>query len=301
MNPLFALLLVLLLSLSGATQEIGTLTFREGALRVIRGSAVMQGTEGLRLNRGDIIESSEAGFAQLEFSGGTIVALGPSSGLFLFSHPAGRAGDKTVGKSDAELVLLRGWLKGETASNRTYRYLTPQLAATTKDGTIVLHGAAEAVEVYVESGSAGIDEVSPKGNLSRSSNAKSGQFFSRHGGKSVTAYARPDSTFVGSMPPAFRDTLPSRLSRFSGTPPQPKADHEVSYSEIEMWLAIAPAWRRGFVERFRPRLKDAAFRRALEDHLDSLPEWDPVLHPEKYKNAPSTNDKAESPPGRYLK
>lgn len=291
MNPLLvALLLFLLLPSSAAAQEIGRLTYREGALRVIRGSSVLQGVEGMRLRQGDILESSQPGFAQLEFTGGAITALGPSSRLFLFSQPAG---------GEAKLILLSGWLKGETSSTRSYRYMSPLLAASSKGGVVVLHVEAEGAEVFVESGSATVGEVNSNGNLGRTTMAKGGQFFSRRSGKSITTNSKPDSAFLGSIPVPFRDTLPSRLSRFSGTPPEPKRDHEVSFSEVESWLKIAPSWREGFVERLRPRLKDSAFRRGLEDHLNAFPEWGPVLHPEKQKTEPTPAEKAGSPPGRY--
>jgi len=69
-------LLALLLSfpLSARTQEAGTLTFVEGALRVIRGTAVLQAVEGMRLRPGDILESADPGFAHLEFPGGASMA-----------------------------------------------------------------------------------------------------------------------------------------------------------------------------------------------------------------------------------
>jgi len=35
------------------------------------------------------------------------------------------------------------------------------------------------------------------------------------------------------------------------------------------------------VDRFTPRLKDPEFRKELEAHLGSHPEWDAILHPEK--------------------
>ena len=64
-----------------------------------------------------------------------------------------------------------------------------------------------------------------------------------------------------------------------------------TYSEIQSWLTIGQAWRKGFVERFQPRLKDAEFRKALEAHLKDHPEWNPVLHPENHpKTAPAAAD-----------
>jgi hypothetical protein len=289
------LLLLLLPPPPSAAQDIGTLTFLEGALRVIRGTTVLQGAEGVRLRQGDIIESSAPGFAQLEFAGGTTVALGASARLFLFSYPRVKMGDKA---DTAQLVLLSGWLKGETTANGgEYRYASPLLAAATKDGTVVLHATAQAAEIFIESGSASIAEVSPNGNWGQSVGAKAGQFFSRRVGKNLTSYPRPTPTFVESVPRPFRDTLPSRLSRF-GKPVELRRDHEVTYPEIQSWLNIGQTWRKGFVERFQPRLKNAEFRKALEAHLNNHPEWDSVLHPEKHSPTPAPAHDTDSPHGR---
>jgi len=97
------LLLLFSLSFPVAAQEIGTLTLVEGSLQVIRGTAVLRGAEGMRVRQGDILQSSDPAFVQIEFRGGTITALGASSRLFL--------------KSDAELVLLSGWLKAQTGAS----------------------------------------------------------------------------------------------------------------------------------------------------------------------------------------
>jgi hypothetical protein len=269
------LLLFSLLSVPVAAQEIGTLTLLEGSLQVIRGTAVLRGVEGMRVRQGDILQSSDPGFVQIEFKGGTITALGASSRLFLYSDSATRG---------PELVLLSGWLKGQTGAGAvTYHYASPLLAATTRDGTAVLHAVAEAAEVFVETRSAGVSEVSPEGNLGHPGSAKEGQFLTRRSGKNVVVQFRPDATFLESMPRSFRDTFPSRLPRFAGKAPAPKRDHEVTYSEIEPWLNTLPIWREGFVERFEPRLEDAAFRKAVEAHLGDDPEWDRALHPEKYQ------------------
>lgn len=286
MNRLL-LLLVLFLSLPLVAQEIGTLTLIEGSVRLLRGTAVLQAGEGVRLRQGDIIESSNPGFVQLEFAQGTVVALGASSRLFLFSGAGGRNSDanKTI---STDLVLLSGWLKGEVNSSSTsYRFESPLLAVAARGGTIVLHATPEATEGFVESGTAKINEVGPDGNLAHSDlDAKSGQFFVRQAGKGVTADSRLPSTFTASMPAPFRDTIPSLLSHFEGKTVAPKRQHEVTYAEAEPWLTMGRSWRRGFVDRFKARVNDTAFRKGLEDHLTNHPEWDPVLHPEKY--APKT-------------
>ena len=282
MNTALALLLACLLQpLAVAAQEIGALTLVEGPLRVIRGTSVLRGAEGVRLRRGDIIESSNPGFVQLELAGGTVVALGASTRLFLFGHPSK--------VTTTELVLLSGWLKGESGpSAGTCRYASPLLAASTKDGSVVLHATNDATDIFVESGSASIGKVGPEGNLGTPGGATAGQFFVRHASQSINIYPRPTSAFVEAMPRQFRDTLPPRLSRFAGKLTELKRDHEVSYSEIQAWLTIGQAWRKGFVERFQPRLDDAEFRKALEAHLSDHPEWDPILHPDNGRPRPDS-------------
>jgi hypothetical protein len=266
------LVVVLLLSFSALAQDIGTVTLLDQKLRIIRGTTVLQGAEGVRLRQGDIIETAEAGFAQLEFRGGTIVALGPSSRLFLFRH----------GSNGAELVLLSGWLKGESSAS-TSRYDSPLLSVSTVNGAVLLHVDSGGAEIFIESGTPEIDEVSHDGNLSHPTRAKAGQFFTRRVGKDVAVTARPSPGFLQGMPIPFRDTLPSRVARFAAKAVEPKRDHEVSYIEAQPWLTMGRTWRRDFVERFQSRLKDPEFRQGLEDHLSSHEEWEPILHPENHK------------------
>jgi hypothetical protein len=99
------------------SQEVETPTLlKDSPLHVIRGISVLAGIEGMRLREGDILQTGPAGTAQtqLELSCGVIIELGPSSQLFLFNRRA----------AATELVLLNGWLKGETTSC-SYRYASP--------------------------------------------------------------------------------------------------------------------------------------------------------------------------------
>jgi hypothetical protein len=292
MNPWTALLvMLLLLPLPVAAQDI-VVTMLEGSGRVIRGVSVCTVVENTRLRPGDIVESSDPGFLQLEFGGGTIVALGPASRMFLFRSGAGAA----------ELVLLSGWLKGETsAKGSAFRYDTPLLGATTKDGTFVVHATTGSTDIFVESGAGNVSEMGPDGSWGHLVPAKAGQFFSRKTGKDIISSGRPDSPFLAGMPGAFRDTLPPRLPRFAGKKPaEPRRDHDVSYAEVQPWLTMGRNWRRSFVDRFEPRLKDTEFRQAIDEHMSDHPEWDIVLHPEKYKTNPPPAPAAHTntPPGR---
>jgi hypothetical protein len=284
------LVLFLVLPLSAVGQDAGTLTLVESSLRVIRGATAYAGAEGVRLRQGDILETGDGGFAQLELSGGVIAVLGPSSRAFLFRQGNG-----------AEMVLLSGWLKGEGASQAgSYRFASPLLGASTNEGTVVLRAGENSAEIFVESRSANVAEIGPEGNWGHMANVRAGQFCMRQRGKSVIVSSRPPATFVDALPKAFRDTLPSRLARFAGKKPvELRRDHEVSFAEVQSWLTMGRTWRRGFVVRFQSRLKDTAFRAAVEKHLRELPEWDPVLHPEKYTPDTPAPAGSNSPQGRY--
>jgi hypothetical protein len=284
-----ALLFAVLAFLPSAlrAEELGTFTLMEGSVRILRGTMVLRGVEGMRFQNGDIVETSSPGFVQAEFSGGTIAAIGPATRVWI--HGSG---------SQRDLVLMSGWVKGETTGGGgTYRFVGPLLSASAKGGAVIVHTAPGAAEIYVETGTATISEAESTKTMA----AKAGQFFTRHTGKNVVVGPRPEGAFVDAMPRPFRDTLPSRMSRFAGKKPaEPKPDHEITYAEAEPWLRLGRGWRRLFSERFQPRLKDAEFRKSVEQHISEYPEWDRVLHPEKYENPPSAPSAASTPPpGSY--
>ncbi len=265
--PLF----VLLVTLYAGAQEVGTLTLlASGPLHVIRGVSMLQGVEGMRLRQGDILETGAvpSAQAQLEFTGGAVVELGPSSQLYI----AGQSGNGT------DLLLLTGWLKGETTAG-VYRYSSPLLAATSKGGNVVFHASAETADVFAEQGAVSVSGGATVLLASSSQRV----FFTRRAGKAgVASGPPPPREFVESMPVSFRDVLPPRISAFAGKKqPVPKTDHDVSYAEVEHWLTLPAAWRKGFAARFKPRLQDSVFRQAIEAHLSALPDWKPFLHPEE--------------------
>jgi len=267
-----------------AAQGIGWVTLLEGSLQVIRGATLYQGVEGMNLKPGDIIETSDGAFAQLEFASGAVVALGPSSRLYVFPQAAGGGSEHTVAM---DMVILDGWLKHEAAVGKgSYRYRTPQLAVTTTAGTVVVRSSPNTCDIFVESGSASIAEMNQSGSPGPTVPAKVGQFFSRLKGTGITNLERPSTSFLDSMPKQFRDTLPPRQGRFSEKPAEPKAEHPVSYAEIEPWLTAPSAWRRGLAERFAPRLSDPNFRKQIELHEHELPDWGPILHPKTTAQSP---------------
>jgi hypothetical protein len=82
------------------------------------------------------------------------------------------------------------------------------------------------------------------------------------------------------MPRPYRDALPALADHFPEAPAL-TAGREITFAEAEPWLS-GPA-RRAFVKRFTPRLTDAAFRAGVTARPAAFPEWDRILHPEKYR------------------
>jgi len=261
-----------------AEQAIGSVTLLEGSLKLIRGASVYPGVEGMHLRRGDILETSANAFAQFEMPS-AVVVLGPQSRLYILPS-GGSVGGRPI---SLDLILLNGWLKFESANPKAlYRVRTPLLAATTSGGTLLVHSVASACDIFLESaGATSLSEVSANGDTGSPTQAKVGQFFSRQASAAVSIVARPSPTFLDAMPRQFRDTLPPRQDPDLDKPVELKAEHPVSFEEIEPWLKLPATWRRGLAQRFSPRLADPSFRKQIESHLREFPEWDPILHPKK--------------------
>src|ERR1019366_6393623 len=85
----------------------------------------------------------------------------------------------------------------------------------------------------------------------------------------------PGADFGDALPAAFRDPLPLRMSAHLSGNADPVFVREVAYEDVRDWLAAPREWRRGFTERFRPRLRDPAFLHTLRAHLSAHPEWGP--------------------------
>jgi hypothetical protein len=134
--------------------------------------------------------------------------------------------------------------------------------------------------MFVESGTARVALPAARGKEAPPREAKAGDFVTRIGERALVAETRAAPAFVTAMPPSMRDALPRLAARYKVAPPVPPPGAEVSYAEAEPWLG--GPYRRTFVRRLTPRLSDPAFRGSVEPHLAAYPEWDRVLHPEKY-------------------
>jgi hypothetical protein len=239
---------------------------------VLRGATWYKLVPGARLEEGDIVETVERAQVQVEFSTGTTVnVVGP--GVLHIVRAANPP------SAPATLALYRAWMK-VVATAPGLRIRTPQADVVSADAVVVIRAGNS---MFVESGEARLIELSASGSEVATRDAKRGEHWSRSVGGAFTLMARPPKEFVDAMPRHYFDPLPSLAGRYKAKPTL-AVDREVTYAEAESWLAGRD--RAAFERRFASRLRDPAFRRAVEPHVARYPSWDRMLHPEKY--APKT-------------
>ena len=271
----WALALVACPLAAAAADPTVTVTLLEGPTTLVRGVTRYALAEGVRLQPGDILEVSDKGLAEMEFTDGVALAMGPKTRALAMSLPHGKP-------APGEFYVTQGELKLANAKQGTrLRVLTPFFALQAVDGTFVLVVGGTEGSVFVESGEARLASRHAKGTAP--TRLKSGDFYTGDDTKGNVA-ARPTPAFIGALPKVFLDPLPSRIARYKDRQAQPRRIDLVSYAEVETWLKAPPEIRRPMPARFHSRAADPAFRAALVDNLKFHPEWDPILFPEKYQS-----------------
>jgi len=165
------------------------------------------------------------------------------------------------------------------------------------DAIAVMHAEAEAVETFVESGSAKLIEPGKAGTDGTAHEVKGGDFAIRATDRPFATAGAAPQKFVAAMPRHFRDPLPARAAQYQVARVQLVADRPINYAEAEPWLA--GPYRRVFLKRFQPRLGDAEFRGLVVAKLQAYPEWHAALGPteaqtkDKEKEKDKEKDKAK--------
>lgn len=283
---LLATALLALGTAARAAEPLGVTTILEGEALLLRGSEAFALAEGVRLAAGDIVATSgQSRLVRLELGSGAIVDLGPASRLQLAPR---LAGDRR--RRAAPLYLLQGWAKLGSAKGALAAaplLATPSLDLSGLRASVVLAIEGDASFVFAESG----DQVLAERRGGRSAaplTLRSGQFYTRRGDEKAEIVARPSPAFLQRVPRPFLDTLPPLAQRFKGTDVAPKPLGPVAWDDAQPWVDAERDLRRGFVSRWRSRSRDAEFRRGLLGNERAHPEWDPVLHPEKYLPKPAS-------------
>lgn len=256
---------------AGAATELGTVTQAEGGGGLLlRGATWYKLATGWRVEEGDILTGVEHGLVQIEFAGGGRANLAGAFTLYLAPPPKG--GPPLV------LALPTGWLKVVVTPPGLRLHLEPFDAAVT-EGILVVHAQGPAADLFVEAGAARLIELTPTGADGTGRDAKRGEYWAKPGSGAFSSTPRAPKSLVDAMPRQYLDPLPQLAGKVKSKP-VPVVDHEITYAEAEPWLAGRE--RAVFEKRFTSRLRDPAFRKAVEPSIAKYPMWDRILHPEKY-------------------
>jgi hypothetical protein len=161
------------------------------------------------------------------------------------------------------------------------QYLLPTMEIDTKDATLVIHAAASADEVFVESGAAGASELNADGVKATAIATKGGDYIALK--DNAITIGRPPTGFFGSVPKYYMDNLPNLYAKIKDVQREPARDHDTTYAEAAVWLDANKTVRHGLVARYQPRLKDAEFRAGIAATISTHPEWEKVLDSTKKK------------------
>jgi hypothetical protein len=275
----WALVLASLLPALACAAEIGVASLVEGNPRVLRGATWYKLVPWARLEDGDIVSVGERGHVLAEFAGGTGLSVVGAGALYL--DPKAAKGADASGP--LVITVPDGWLK-LAAKAPGVRLRLASAEVTSAEGILVVHAQGPALELFVESGSARLAVLLPNGNAGPAQDAKQGEHWSNAEAGRFVAVARAPKAFVDTIPRRFLDPLPS-LATKDKVAPTLVADGEVTFAEAEPWLGGRDG--AAFEKRFAVRLRDPAFRRAVEPRIARYRSWDRMLHPEKYLPKPA--------------
>ena len=239
-----------------------------GPFTLIRGDEVKQGSKGVTLAAGDMIETGPGAFLVLQLQGGSLIGIGPSSGVYLLPRVA-----------IATLVVQKGWVKADSRAE-SISLLGPRAGIRSQRAVVILHADEHSDALFDEQGPGTLLLHDTAANHI-SKQTKPNQFFVREQRSDAVLLPHPSPGFLATMPIAFRDSLPQTTAAQLPKPIEPQPVRKVTYPDIQSWLIVPPDWRTGFISRFRNRLKDPAFFAAMDAHLSLHPEWGPILHPPK--------------------
>ncbi len=262
---------------AGAAKPTAIVTILQGSATVIRAVSEFGALEGVRLLPDDLIRTDKDSFLRIEYEDETWMELGPETQLQL-GHPTDKRANRPA------LYLLTGWLKLGCA--KSDNGAKKSLASTGMDlsdlsGTLVIRTIDATHMIFAEQGTARWIDRAPHATDSVTLNR--GEFLVTGEGTSPKLQSRPAPDFVGSLPVAFRDSLPNRYALFVQRNVVAKEPRALAYVDVEPWIDAEPSVRRQFVVLWRRKAtEDQAFRASLDRNLSLHPEWRRVLHPEDY-------------------
>jgi hypothetical protein len=264
-----------------AADPPGTVTILEGEALIYRGLGRAYAAPGVRLALGDIVETGQTTFMQIEMPDRTVVQFGPMTRALINS-----SGTQSTPKPDRWLFVMNGWCKiaGPKAGSDKLTGIdirSKVFDIPANNGVVVFQMTPAESTLFVERGEIRLAERQANGP-SIVVPLKADDYYRRKPGSRGEVNPAGTQTFVAAIPRAFRDSLPPRLDRYRDDDVRPKEAPDFVYADVEPWLKAEPWLRRPFVQRWRSKARDPAFRSALIANLSAHTEWDPILFPEKY-------------------
>lgn len=251
------------------------LTLLDGEAVVIDGARRLTAGPGLRVSPGALVETS-ATTALVRFEGPdqATIDFGPDTRAMLAPDNA-----TTRGGRPPAVYLQQGSVKLTSQEGSTFPGLVaPGLELLPFSGSAVVQVGKGDRAVFAEAARLDVGERH-SGGVPRF--LKAGEFYSGDGKRAGIVAERPTADWLKQVPRAFRDPLPLRAAALRDKPFEAPPLPGPTYEQLARWLGAEPYVRRDFVSRFKPLARDAAFRRALQSHLASHPEWAVVLSPDR--------------------
>lgn len=252
-----------------AAEAPAVLTVLQGGASITIGHRVVAAVPGLRLPSGSIVETlATTALVRVEWPDGKRADFGADTRALLRPAAAGRA----------LIYLLAGSAKisQDGEPSRVGAVLqAPAFELKPFQGVAVVELKPASTVLFAERGA--LTVLARRGGELLA--LKPGQALVASGG-TLVPQARPPAGWAAGLPRAFRDTLPSQLSRYAqGPEPVAEARPAPSYAGLQAWLTAEAPLRREFPARFKPLLADAAFKEAVLRNLASHPEWEPLVRP----------------------
>lgn len=277
-----SLVVALLLALAARcafAADAGIVSIVEGQARVLRGTTWYKLVPGMRFEEGDLVVAKGAGQIQVELATKGTFNLGTPGTLLAVDMPD--AADKTA--NPVELWLPEGWLKLAAAAPAPgFKLQLPSAAVDASEAIVLLHVQPGAVEMFVESGDARVTDTGPAaGKSPPATDVKAGEYAAQSTERPLHFERRAPATFVTTIPRHLIDPLPSLAARYKSVKVPLVAEQEVTLAEAQPWLA--GPYRKLFLKRLAPRLKDREFRAGVAANIARYPEWEHIVYPEKKK------------------
>jgi len=260
-----------------AAEPVGVVTILDGDAILIRGLSKFALAEGVRVAANDLAETGKNAFLRVEFADGAIVDLGPATRVQL-NRPSVQQGGR------AGLYLLVGWLK--LSVDKLPSGSKASVASREFDALGVVGETVERVErgtgaVFAESGPVRV--IDRRHGASMPVALESGDYLALRGREASRIERQPPREFVAALPRQFRDRLPSRIALFRDRELMPKPTGTFSYAEVEPWIDAELLVRRRFVRDWFAKADETEFRERLDADLARHPEWERILHPERFE------------------